>query len=509
MRPTLRPYQARAVAETLAARDRGVKRLILVAPTGAGKTEIASALFAGYVDRGLRGLFLVHRLELVEQAAARFERHGIRVGIIQGDTPQTPDAPIQVASVQSIARRSKPPADLVITDEAHHAAAESFADVLMAYPEAFHVGVTATPYRLDGRGLGTLFEEIIVASYPAELVELGYLVKPRIYTAPAPDLTGIRKVAGDYAQGALSERMTALTGDVVKTWQKSGDQRKTVAFAVDIAHSKALVDRFLEAGVRAEHFDGGDDRPTRRAVLDRFRSGETTVLSNCSLISEGFDLPEIGVVQMARPTASRALYKQQVGRAMRPVEGKTDCILLDNAGNFARFGDPLDVEDYSLTNDVKVPRPLQTKQCKACFAVIPSTARGCPFCHFVPEVEVREVEESDEDLVEVSSLHRRYLAMDPDERFGIYRQLMIDAQGYGYKVGWAAYQYKARFGVWPEPEIVARAEAGTKKPIEALASWISTTKERGYKPGWASWRFKTVYGRWPNRIEKSEAERVA
>lgn len=194
---------------------------------------------------------------------------------------------------------------------------------------------------------------------------------------------------------------------------------------------------------------------------------------------------------------------------MRPVEGKTDCILLDNAGNFARFGDPLDLEDYSLTDDVKVPRPLQTKQCKACFAVIPATARACPFCSFVPEVEARDVRESDDELVEVSPLHRRYLAMGPEERFGIYRQLMIDAQGYGYKPGWAAYQYRARFGIWPEPEIVARAEAGTKKPIEALASWISTTRERGYKPGWASWRFKTVYGRWPNRIEKSEAERVA
>lgn len=503
--PTLRPYQSRAIAETLAARDRGVRRVLLVAPTGAGKTEMASALFA----RHATGLFLVHRLELVEQAAERFSRHGLRVGIIQGDTPQTPEAPIQVASVQSLSRRAKPPADIVITDEAHHAVAGSFADVIEAYPDAFHVGVTATPYRLDGHGLGTLFEEIIVAAHPLELVELGYLVRPRIYTAPPPDLSGIRKVAGDYAQGQLSERMTSLVGNVVETWQTRAEGRKTVVFAVDIAHSKALAERFLAAGIPSEHFDGGDDRPARRAVLARFRSGETTVLSNCSLISEGFDLPEIGVVQMARPTASRALYKQQVGRAMRPAEGKADCVILDNAGNFSRFGDPLDVEEYSLTNEVKVPHPVPVKTCKGCFAVIPASAPSCPYCGYAPPVETRMVTESEDELVEASSLTARYQRMDQDERVSLYQKLLADAESFGYKPGWAAFRYKSKFGNWPEPEVVARAEAGTSLPIEALARWMVTAAERGYKPGWAAWRFKTVYGRWPRASEKALAERAA
>ena len=505
--PILRPYQTRAIEAIAEARARGIRRLILVAPTGAGKTEIASALFASNLPAP--GLFLVHRLELVEQAAERFRRHGIEVGVIQGDTPTSPNAPVQVASVQSLARRVRPPADIVITDEAHHAVAGTFADVIEAYPEAFHVGVTATPYRLDGRGLGTLFQEIVVAAYPHELVELGYLVRPRIYTAPPPDLSGIRKVAGDYAPGQLSERMTSLVGNVVETWQKLGQNRKTVVFAVDIAHSEALTSRFLEAGIPAEHFDGGDDRTTRRAVLDRFRSGETTVLSNCSLISEGFDLPEIGVVQMARPTASRALYKQQVGRAMRPAEGKADCVLLDNAGNFGRFGDPLDVEEYSLTYEVRVPQPLAVKTCKACFAVIPASAPTCPYCGFAPPAQVTVVTETEGELVEASSLVARYQRMGEDERVDLYRKLLADAESYGYKPGWAAYRYKSKFGHWPEPEIVARAEAGTSLPVEALARWMATAAERGYKPGWASWRFKTVYGRWPRLSEKALAERVA
>ena len=403
-------------------------------------------------------------------------------------------------------RSVRPPAEIVITDEAHHAVAGTFADVIEAYPEAFHVGVTATPYRLDGRGLGTLFQEIVVAAYPHELVELGYLVKPRIYTAPPPDLAGIRKVAGDYAPGQLSERMTSLVGNVVETWKKLGQGRKTVAFAVDIAHSKALAERFNAQGIPAEHFDGGDDRVTRRAVLDRFRSGETKVLSNCSLISEGFDLPEIGVVQMARPTASRALYKQQVGRAMRPAEGKSDCILLDNAGNFGRFGDPLDVEEYSLTDEVRVPQPVPVKTCKACFAVIPASAPTCPYCGFAPPAQVTVVTETEGELVEASSLVARYQSMCSDERVSLYAGLVKQAEWCGYRIGWAAWQYKNKFGEWPPDSVKARVEVGGREPEEALRRWVTEAESRGYKQGWAKWRFKNAFGKWPSASAMARAE---
>lgn len=500
----LRPYQRRALADLAASTSR---RVILVLPTGGGKTEIAAALFADVVAGGGRGLFLTHRLELVDQAAARIAKYGTRVGVIQGATDPDPSAPVQVASVQTLARRQHPPADLVITDEAHHAVAGSFADVIAAYPDARHIGLTATPYRLDGRGLGTLFEEIVVASHPRELVELGYLVPPRIYTAPPPDLTGIRKSMGDYATGQLSERMTELAGDVVATWQKRASDRKTVVFGVDIAHSMALADRFAASGIAAEHFDGGDDREARKATLERFRSGATAVLSNCSLISEGFDLPEIGCVVMARPTQSRALYKQQAGRAMRPADGKVDCILLDNAGNFGRHGDPMDVESYTLEDGVKVDRPTPTKQCKMCFAVVPASAAKCPYCGFAPPVQIREVRETHEDLVEVSEIQARYLAMGPDERLALYRKLVVDCEAMGYKPGWVAYRYKSKFGIWPEPEVMARAEAGTSKPIDALAKWLEMADSRGWKRGWASHRFKTMYGRWPSRVEVASASR--
>jgi len=241
-------------------------------------------------------------------------------------------------------------------------------------------------------------------------------------------------------------------------------------------------------------------------VLSRFRSGATRVLSNCSLISEGFDLPEIGCVVMARPTQSRALYKQQAGRAMRPAAGKSDCILLDNAGNFLKHGDPLDVEDYTLEDGVKVERPTPTKTCRECFAVIPASAPKCPYCGYAPPVQIREIKETATELVEVSAMTARYLAMGLAERISVYLGLVADAERAGYKPGWAAVQYRQRFNIWPEPEVVARAEAGTSKPIEALGRWLSTANERGYKQGWAAWRFKSTYGKWPSRDEVRRAQ---
>jgi len=248
----LRDYQQRAVQNVIAALAR---RPILVAPTGSGKTVMATSLVE---QLGVQTLWLAHRQELIDQAAKHLEAHGLVCGIIMAGCAPMPLTQVQVASVQTLIRRDKPRADLIVIDECHHATANSYQSILDAYPQAPIVGLTATPFRLDGHGLGDLFGELIVAAYPHELCDDGVLHRPKVWASKSPDLRGVKVIAGDYSIGALAQRTNTaeLNADIVATWQKRAAGRRTVAFAVDVAHSKAIAAAFVAAGVPAEHIDG-------------------------------------------------------------------------------------------------------------------------------------------------------------------------------------------------------------------------------------------------------------
>lgn len=245
----LRPYQTRAVDLARAAFLAGKRRILLVAPTGAGKTVIAThGLIAPAVARGSRVLFLAHRQELIDQCAAKLGE--LPYGIIKANIKPHPYAPIQVASVQTLARRDLPPADLVVVDEAHHTTGDnSYGVILAAYPNAAIVGLTATPFRLDGRGMGSVFDALIPVATVSELIAAGALVRPRTFALPAPDLAGIRTVAGDYADGALAHRMdTKRIGTaLVETYRKHADGRSAIAFGVNVAHAEHIADEFTAA----------------------------------------------------------------------------------------------------------------------------------------------------------------------------------------------------------------------------------------------------------------------
>lgn len=300
----LRAYQRQAVEDVIAKLDH---RPILVSPTGSGKTTMATEI----VERlGVPTLWMAHRKELIDQAAERLEAHGLKTGIVMSGYDGDPEAQVQVASIQTLVRREKPPARLIVVDECHHAAADSYQNVLAEYPDAHVVGLTATPFRLDGRGLGDLFGELVVAAWSDELCADGVLHKPRVWASKAPDLRGVRVVAGDYNLGALAERSNTaeLNADIVDTWRKHAAGRRTVAFAVDIAHSLAITKAFQDAGVTAEHLDGGTPRSERDDILDRLRAGKTLVVSNCMVLTEGWDLPALECAIIARPTASLNLH---------------------------------------------------------------------------------------------------------------------------------------------------------------------------------------------------------
>lgn len=332
---TLRPYQTEVITEVDAAIEAGQRRVLLVAPTGSGKTVISSDIIKTTATRGRRVVFLAHRRELIRQASNKLHDAGIDHGIIQAGFPARPGERVQVASVQTLharairsTRMELPPADLVVVDEAHHCTAQTYRAITDEYPDAIILGLTATPCRADGRGLGNTFSTLIECPSVAELIAAGYLVPTQVYAPTRPDLKGVRVERGDYVESQLAERMDKqeLTGDIVMHWHKLASNRRTVVFATSVAHSVNLRNEFRATGVMAEHLDGSTPREDRDAILARLASGEIDVVTNCQVLTEGWDCPAVSCLVLARPTKSIGLYLQMVGRVMRPAPGKSNAL---------------------------------------------------------------------------------------------------------------------------------------------------------------------------------------
>lgn len=495
---SLRDYQERTVNAVIAALAR---RPILVAPTGSGKTVMAVAL----ADRiGLPTLWLTHRKELVDQAAGHLFAHGLNPGIIMAGYPPFPLAQVQVASIQTLARRERPPAGLIVIDECHHATADTYRTILDSYPDAAVVGLTATPFRLDGRGLGDLFGEIVVAALPGELCDAGVLHRPKVWASKSPDLRGVKVIAGDYQLGALAKRTNTdeLNADIVATWQKHAAGRRTVVFAVDIEHSRAIVVAFRQAGVPAEHLDGGASRQERDAILARLRSGQTQVVSNCMVLTEGWDLPALQCAILARPTASLNLHLQMVGRVMRACDGKDGAVVLDHAGNHHVHGLVTRRLNYSLDGSRKVgsDEPLGLRRCRACGLFFETTRFACPECGWKPTP-------ADAPKRERPDVHGAgHLVEFDDSNFEYRRQVWIalgaEREAGGYREGWSFFRFKERFGVEPvvagcPGELIDPPNATVEQKKAVFEHLAEVAQARGFKAGWASHRYRNIFGCWP------------
>lgn len=431
--PVLRDYQVRAI-ELLRQRHRD--RPCLVVGTGAGKTTIASEIIRAHVGRAL---FLVHRRELVDQAFDRLAQHGVKAGRIIAGHDEDRALPAQVASIQSLARRAHWAASLVIIDEAHHAVAETYRAMLDRYAGSIIMGMTATPLRLDGKGLGDMFGCLVEPVTTAALVEQGYLVAPKVF-APPIDLKGIRTRAGDYSLPELVERVSPLIGSITETWFQRANGMRTVAFACSIEHSREIVAAFQAKGVSAAHLDGTMARDERKAVLDALRSGAITLMSSCSIVSEGFDLPALQCAIQARPTKSLAMHRQQIGRIMRPPG---PVIVLDHAGNHHEHGMVTDPVTWSLDGKPKKERATPTRQCSECFAIYPASEPKCPECGAVPEANQNVVTPGVENEGELEEFKSR------ESRESEYRSLVQEASRRRFALGWARMRYRDRFKVWP------------------------------------------------------------
>ncbi len=412
---SLRPYQTKD-ARAIRAAHRKARRVLYVLPTGGGKTVVAVAVIMAALRARQRVLFLAHRRELINQAAARLIEAGIpadKIGVTMADDSRHDlAAPIQVASIDTIRRRSvRPAADLVIIDEAHRAPADSYRAVVDAYPAALLLGLTATPWRMDGKGLRGCFDVLVAGPTAEALIADGHLARPRIWTVPKeerPDLEGVHSLGGDYKIGELSERVgrRKLVGSIVDHWFKHAEWQRTVVFAVDVAHSLRITKAFNEAEVPAEHLDGTTPKEERDAILARLKSRETWVVCGVGVLTEGWDAPWVKCAVLARPTRSRTLHMQMCGRILRPWEGVTP-VLLDHSGNALVHGPPQMVRPLSLDAD-REKGDAPCKECPECYAVAMASDVKCGECGYEwPAVEAGAgVEEVDGELVEMREAAR-------------------------------------------------------------------------------------------------------
>lgn len=357
----------------------GDRVVLLVAPTASGKTSTFGSLAAQVVASGKRVLVVVHRRELAEQAAKRFREFGVDFGFVMAGMPRKPYARLQIASVQTLVRRRTfPPADLVIFDEAHLSTARTWQEVRDAYPRARILGATATPWRLGGKPLSGAYDACVVVATPADLRRQGYLSPYVGFSYLTPDLSKVKTTGGDYneQQSAEAMRTPQIVDSIVEQWQKYASTLSTVVFAVTVAHSCELTDRFKAAGIAAEHLDGGTSTDQRKAILGRMESGATRVLCNVGVAVEGLDIPRLKCCVLARPTKSLARYIQMVGRVRRPWEGQTARIH-DHAFNLKLHGLPDADRDYSLS--AKPEDPPSLTQCSECLALY-DAGKSCPNC---------------------------------------------------------------------------------------------------------------------------------
>jgi superfamily II DNA or RNA helicase len=449
----LRPYQQQAINDLRMAYRSGAQAPLLVAPTGAGKTIILAAITQGAAARSRRVLILVHRRELIHQASAKLAAIGVDHGVIAAGIPAA-NAPVQVASVQTLIRRLQHVAqpDLIVIDEAHHAVAGSWRKVIDHWPNSLLLGVTATPVRQDGRGLGMVFDRLVLGPSTAELMAAGYLTPARIYAPPpVADLTGIHRRAGDYAIDEAAERMDrpTVTGDAISHYQRIGAGQPAIAFCCNVKHAEHVCAAFNHAGVQAATLLGCTDPVRRDATVAGFAAGAIQVLVTVDVVSEGFDIPAAGCAILLRPTQSLGLYLQQVGRVLRPAPGKQAAVVLDHVGNVHRHGFPDDHREWTIADrerragSTSQPAP-SVRTCPKCFAAF-KPALLCPACGAYCAPPARVIRQQDGDLQE---LKREAVQQRVTERKKAHtiQQLIAVGQARGMKnpVAWAKHVHNAR-----------------------------------------------------------------
>jgi DNA repair protein RadD len=452
----LRGYQKEGVAD-IGKAFRRVRKVVYVLPTGGGKTTIFCHI-AHRVDlKGNRVLILVHRDTLLDQASQSLTKAGVDHGMIAPGYSLNMMANVQVASVQTLARRlgqfETDHFQLIIVDEAHHTNAGTWEKVLGHFSAARLLGVTATPCRTDGRGLGEWYQELLLGPSPQWLTDNGYLAPARVFCpGVGADVSQLRTRMGDFDMSGASQQMgeLAIMGNAVEHFRRYIGDGTAIAFCCSVQHAEDQAAEYRAAGIPAASIDGTMTTDQKRQLLADLGVGRIQVLTSCQLIGEGVDVPSVTGCQLLRPTKSVSLHLQMVGRCLRPQEGKT-AVILDHVGNYTRPGlcHHLNPPEWTLDGVVKKKKEaaMSVKECPECQAAMVSTARSCPECghEFVVEPRVIEVVKGELREVSAEEVARRQLRAE-QRKCGSLEELVAHGIRAGMKnpQGWARHVMAAR-----------------------------------------------------------------
>lgn len=487
----LRDYQVDAIHDLRQAIRAGSKRPLLVAPTGAGKTVIAAQIVRAANAKNRQVMFLAHRRELVNQAADKLASFGVEHGVIMAGEELHGGADCQVASIDTLRARCinsdrlpLPYADVLVIDEAHRSLAATYLEIIKRYPHAIVLGITATPIRGDGKGLGHIYDDMIQCPTVQQLTDLGHLVPAITFAPTIPDLTGIKIKGGDYDPVELEARMNRreLVGDIVTHWHRLANDRATVVFASGVKHSINLRDEFAKQGVSVAHVDGDTNLRDRNNMVRDLRSGALQVICNYGVLTEGFDEPRLAAAVLARATKNLGLCLQMAGRTLRPCEaiGKTDTRIIDHSGNVYEHGFVADNHNWVLeegkalvSSNADRQRELDEREPITCIkcATVYHGQLICPHCGYLPEKKGKHVESRSGELMEVrvdkrlTAKKKVWTATEKEEWFNMFLQYGREKE-YKNPKGWASHKYKAKFKDWPEWEF---SEDGEEPSPECLS----------------------------------------
>lgn len=437
-------YQQKLVNQARQALIDGNQGVLIVSPPGSGKSVIIAEIARLTTLKHNRVLFFVHRKELVKQIKDSFIQQNVNLNYCT------------ILTVGKVAHRLKilPKPNLIIVDESHHSRAKTYQKIFNYYSDVPRLGFTGSPWRMSGKGFEDIYSAMVEGPTTKWLISHHKLAPFTLYGYQLGDKSKLKVGStGDYTNKSMDDfSKSIIHGDIVKSWWKFAHGRQTIIYCHSTEFSKKVAQAFRNEGISAVHVDAKTPQKKRDQIMKDFKTAKISILCNVDLVSEGFNVPDCSCVVLLRPTKSLVIYLQQAMRAMRYQPDKK-AIIIDQVGNFERFGLPDQEREWTLKDRKKTPHRENTnegiaiKTCPKCFAVIEASLTTCPICShdFTPEIrELEQKREQELQKIEAERINRRNIANKKVSELTSFKELAIYGKARGFKPGWAWHMAKRK-----------------------------------------------------------------